>query len=218
MVVPSEGNPSRIEQHNHGSGTFIGRNNYGTINAIDPATHAILEKLSKQAPALARLLRKALRDGVVSPDVVNALEYAARNINEDVAHALLIAGRNINEDVAYSLRVAGEHINGDVARTLLDAGREISGAHEVVARMERALVDFASVTETLRNLTGSHGRNSLIDRLNKAVDSIRIHADRVEGVVTPPPAQIVVNWKPTFYAFAIGFLAGMALLAYLIQR
>ncbi|MFI7690736.1 hypothetical protein ACIBQ6_16820 [Nonomuraea sp. NPDC049655] len=218
MVAPPEGNPFPVEQHNHGSGTFIGRNNYGTINAIDPATQAILEKLSQQAPALARLLRKALRDGVVSPDVVSALEYAARNINEDVAHALLIAGKNINEDVAYSLRIAGDNINEDVARTLLNAGNKISGAREVATRMERTLDELARLAETLSSWTRSHGQNGLIEQLNKTVDTIRIHADRVEGVVTPPPAQIVVNWKPTFYAFAIGFLAGMALLAYLIQR
>ncbi|WP_143043623.1 hypothetical protein [Nonomuraea jiangxiensis] len=218
MVTHPEGEPSRVEQHNHGSGAFVGRDNYGTINAIDKTTQAILEKLSQEAPALARLLRKALRDGVVSPDVVHALEYAARNINEDVANALLFAGRSINEDVAHSLRAAGDNINEDVARTLLKAGNKISEAREFTIRMERALEGFERISGTLSSLTRSHGRNSLIDQLNETVDSIRIHADRVEGVVTPPPAQIVVNWKPTFYAFVIGFLAGIALLAYLIQR
>src|SRR5690242_2213708 len=91
---------SRIEQHNHGPGAFVGRDNYGTINTIDPTTRKILKKLSTEAPALAKLLQKALQDGVVSPDVVHALELAARNINEDVANALFLAGRNINEDIA----------------------------------------------------------------------------------------------------------------------
>ncbi|GLX02183.1 hypothetical protein [Microtetraspora sp. NBRC 16547] len=203
MVAHPEGEPSRVEQHNHGAGAFVGRDNYGTINAIDKTTQAILEKLSQEAPALARLLRKALRDGVVSPDVVHALEYAARNINEDVANALLFAGKNINEDVA---------------RRLLDAGTKISEAREFAVRVERALEGFERISGTLGSLTQSYGRDSLIDQLNETVDSIRIHADRVEGVVTPPPVQIVVNWKPTFYAFVFGFLAGIALFTYLMQR
>lgn len=199
----AEDESSRVEQHNHGPGTFIGRDNYGTINAIDKTTQAILKKLSQEAPALARLLRQALRDGVVSPDVVHALEYAARRINEDVANALLFAGRNIN---------------GDVASMLMNAGIKISEACEFIFRMERTLEEFERISRALCSLAQSNARNSLIGQLNEVVDSIRIHADRIEGVVTPPPAQIVVNWKPTFYAFAIGFLCGMALLAYLMQR
>lgn len=203
MVAHPEGEPSRVEQHNHGSGAFVGRDNYGTINTIDKTTQAILENLSQEAPALARLLRKALQDGVVSPDVVHALEYAARNINEDVANALLFAGRNINEDVA---------------SMLLNAGTQISEAREFTIRTERALEEFERISATLGSLTQPYGRNSLITQLNEVVDNIGIHADRIEGVVTPPPAQIIVNWKPTFYAFVIGFVAGMTLLAYLMQR
>lgn len=101
------------EQHNHGSGPFIGRDNYGEIRyeTLDPKTKAVLAKLSKDAPPLAKLLTKALRDGVISPDVVTALESAVRNINEDVAEALLIAGKNINEDVADKIFRAGETLS-----------------------------------------------------------------------------------------------------------
>lgn len=34
--------PSRSEQHNYGPGTFIGGDNYGTINAIDATTRKVL--------------------------------------------------------------------------------------------------------------------------------------------------------------------------------
>ena len=96
-VVPviDSGNKGPREQHNYGAGTFIGRDNYGDVRyeMLDPKTKAVLAKLSKDAPDLAMLLRKALRDGVISPDVVAALESAVRNINQDVADALLIAGK-----------------------------------------------------------------------------------------------------------------------------
>lgn len=205
VTYPDE-EPSRFEQHNHGPGTFVGRDNYGTINTIDKTTQAILKKLSKEAPALAQLLRKALQDGVVSPDVVYALELAARNINEDVAHALWIAGNNINEDVAYSLRVAGEKIS------------EAGDLSEAAYRMERALERFEEVSGTLNNIVQPYGRDGLMNQLDKAVDSIRLHADRINGVVAPPPAQIVVDWKATFYAFIFGLVFGMALLAYAMHR
>jgi hypothetical protein len=82
------------------------------------------------------LLRKALRDGFISPDVANALVLAARNINEDVADALLVAGRNINEDVADHLMIAGRNINEDVARHFDDVN------HQLVERV-RELKDAA---------------------------------------------------------------------------
>ncbi|MEU6036946.1 hypothetical protein ABZ801_16215 [Actinomadura sp. NPDC047616] len=206
MTDHSGDEPSRFEQHNHGSGAFIGRDNYGTINAIDKTTQAILEKLSKEAPALARLLRKALQDGVVSPDVVHALEVAARNINEDVAHALWTAGRNINEDVAITLLQAGTKIS------------EAGNLDRIATRMESALERFEAVSVALNSMSRPQGRNSLMGQLEDTVDSIRLHADRIEGVVTPPPAQVVVAWKPTFYAFIFGLVAGMILLALIVNR
>ena len=87
------------EQHNHGPGPLIGRDNYGDIRyeMFDPKTKTALAKLSKDAPGLAKLLTQALHDGIISPDVVAALESAVRNINEDVA-GRMIAGKNINEE------------------------------------------------------------------------------------------------------------------------
>jgi hypothetical protein len=205
MTTYPDGEPTSVEQHNHGSGSFVGRDNYGTINAIDDTTRAILKKLTKEAPALAQLLGKALQDGVVSPDVVRALEVAARNINEDVAHALWIAGKNINEDVAHDLLTAGNRIT--------DAGLD-----RVATRIESASEQLQNVSASLNSVSQSYGRSSLLGRLDDTIDKIKLHADRIEGVVTPPPAQIVVAWKPTFYAFIFGFVAGLIVLAYIVRH
>ena len=130
MTMTDFGDESYREQHNHGSGTFIGRDNFGNIRyeLLDPKTRIILAKLSTDAPSLAKLLTTALRDGVISPDAVAALESAVRNINEDVADSLRLAGQNINEDVAASLRLAGQNINEDVANKFLQAADTLSKA------------------------------------------------------------------------------------------
>ncbi|WP_433462718.1 hypothetical protein [Spirillospora sp. CA-128828] len=195
----------RIEQHNHGSGAFIARDNYGTINTIDATTKKILSKLSKEAPALAELLQKALQDGVVSSDVVFALEHAARSINEDVAHALLVAGNSINEDVASNLLHASRQIN------------EAEGLTQAITRIEYALGEFERVATVLNGMTPPSGRNDLLSRLESTLRSIGDHADRIEGTVQPPPAQMVVNWKVTMWAFGVGFMLGVVLLAYAIN-
>src|SRR5689334_6883016 len=128
-------------QHNHGSGTFIGRDNFGVIRneQLDARTKAALAKLSRDAPELAGLLTRALRDGVISPDIVAALEMAVRHINEDVADALMLAGRNINEDVADALMLAGRNINEDVANSLLDAGQSINEDADRLQQVARTL-------------------------------------------------------------------------------
>lgn len=107
-------------QNNIGSGLFVGGDNHGSINfqMVDAQTKAWLAKTAKVAPDLARLLGKALSDGVISPDAVDALNIAAHNINADVADALMMAGRNINADVADSLSYAGENINAGVAKSI----------------------------------------------------------------------------------------------------
>jgi hypothetical protein len=193
MVANPDDESSRIEQHNHGPGAFVGGNNYGTINTIDKTTQAILKKLSSEAPALAQLLQKALQDGVVSPDVVRALEFAARNINEDVANALRIAGRNINEDVAWNLRSAGEKISG-------------------------ALERYERIADAFDSMVQPYGEDSLTSQLDKTVNSIRLHADRIESVFAPPPPQIITNWKATVYAFLIGLVVGVVALAYAMHH
>jgi hypothetical protein len=110
VADPGRGNP--IEQNNWSSGTFVGGNNVGYIRneLLDPKTKAMLAKLSEDAPPLARLLSRALNDGIISPELADALTFAVRNINEEVADALRTAGRNINEEVATSLETAGNNI------------------------------------------------------------------------------------------------------------
>jgi hypothetical protein len=208
------GNGGPHEQHNHGSGPFIGRDNYGDIRyeMVDPKTKTALAKLSKDAPDLAKLLRKALRDGVISPESVAALESAVRNINEDVADSLRLAGQNINEDVADSLRFAGQNINEDVANKILGAANTLD---EVKCGLNYAL---SSLDTTVGKLNGGSGVGHLVG----VAGAITAAAERIERVVTPPPPMTVVNWKATykacFWVFVVGILAGAILIYYLIKR
>ena len=131
-----EGEPT-YRQTNNGPGTFIGGNNYGTVQTLDAKTKAVLNKLSVEAPDLAKLLSKALKDGLISPDIASALEMTARNINWDVAEALYTAGRNINSDVADNLHFAGKSINPEVADRMHSAAGRFE---EVVNQLERVEV------------------------------------------------------------------------------
>lgn len=153
----------------------------------------MLKKLAEVSPVLAELLEKALQDGVVSPEVVRALELAAQHINEDVANSLRLAGMNINESVANSLRNTGENISG-------------------------ALDRFESVSNTLNDITRPHGQGGIIDQLDKTADNIRRYAEWIDGVVTPPPPRIVVAWKWTFYAFVAGLVVGVIILPNVTHR
>lgn len=183
------------EQHNHGSGTFIGGDNYGHIEMVDEKTKTVLQKLSREAPALGRLLSKALRDGVISPDTAIALEHAARNINADVADALLIAGRNINEDVAASLRYAADRINEVVA-------------HEMSARVDRFQRIAERIETAVQELDPSYGSGP-IDRLHDLVQSMDTEVERVEHALAPLQPRMIINWRATIYAFLFGVVAGV---------
>ncbi|MFE2727729.1 hypothetical protein [Kitasatospora sp. NPDC059327] len=229
-----------VEQHNHGSGVFVGHDNYGPIHhqAVDPETKRLLAELSRQAPPLARLLGTALRDGLISPETVATLAGVARHINEDVAYSLRTAGENINEDVAYSLRTAGENINRKVADTLADAARtldgvDLAGLREAAARLDasaRALdgVDLTGLQEVatrldstarlLTDTTTAFERLQDGSRLERIAGTLTLAADRIERTVTPPPPQLVVNRKATVQAFLWGLGAGAALAAYLLGR
>lgn len=177
--------PPRIEQHNHGPGPFIGRDNYGTINnAIDETTKKVLRKLSHEAPALADLLEQALQDGIVSPDAAYALEYAARNINQDVAESLAIAGRNINEDVATSLSCAAE--------SLKDSLEKINAAPFGFDMMPAPNDSY-----------------DLTDKLSAAASDIKSHISRTSLSLQ---VQRQVDWRPTFWAFFVGLAIGMIII------
>jgi hypothetical protein len=189
------------EQHNHGSGPFIGRDNYGSIRyeALDAKTRAVIAKLSKDAPALASLLEKALRDGVISPRAVLALESAVRNINEDVANSLMLAGRNINEDVANSLRFAGTRINVDVADRISYAAKDLATAAEQVYGFEgqRNLHEITEAANAIKDATAN---------------MIAAASEQTEWAATPS-SSLRADWRTRFRVFlwgaALGFLAGV---------
>ena len=104
---------SEYDQHNYGSGTFIGRDNYGSVRyeLLDPSTRTTLANLSKDAPELASILirlsgwdyfavccRRASKCGPKYQRGCLPTHLTCRpDINEDVANSLEFAGRNINE-------------------------------------------------------------------------------------------------------------------------
>jgi hypothetical protein len=125
-------------QNNNGGGVLIGRDSYGPITitqAVDAKTKALLEKTAKVAPDLARLLGKALRDGVISPSTTEALAMAAHNINADVAEALVFAGSRINHDVAESLSYSAQRINDEVAASFHSAARSLREEREKLEQL-----------------------------------------------------------------------------------
>lgn len=195
MTIPEKA--SIPGQHNHGSGTFVGRDNYGPIEMVDPTTKKLLEKLTKQAPALGGLLEKALRDGVISRDAVYALERAAWSINEDVVYTLDRATRSINEDVAGSLNFAATRINADVAQRIEDAALTIDDAVRRIVNVE-----FASE----------------IGKLDSISTALTRHVDRVENVVTPPLSEQTINLRAMGWVFVIGLLIGVSVATWAFTR
>lgn len=227
MTAPADDSNSLRPVVNTGPGTAIGRDNYGTINApIDETTKRILAKLATEAPDLARLVRTALDKGIVPPGLIYALERAAWAINEDVALMLQGAASNINEDVALMLQGAASNINGDVVLQLQRAADQIkegadtttrllgSGTSEfrdLVERLEQASTSWAEVQQAY---TGY----GVVHQLSQIAEDIKRHADVIERVVEPPPAQIIVNWRPTLWAFVIGIIVGMIFLVVTTHR
>jgi hypothetical protein len=210
--MTDSGREGPLEQHNHSSGTFIGGNNYAPIRneLLDPRTKATLAKLSEDAPELANILKKALRDGIISSDVVAALQSAVRNINEDVANALLIAGRNINEDVADALLTAGTNINADVAMQFVRVNEDLTNT---ARELDRKLDSLRETVGQLSSQKGSdpdyHFRSASTDTgtpLGKA------------RVITRPPARSIGKWwfrvRMICSAFGVGVVAGALLMHY----
>ncbi|WNI31270.1 hypothetical protein [Streptomyces sp. ITFR-6] len=145
------------EQHNHGDGAFVGRDNHGEIRieAVDAKTKALLRKISKDSPALAELLEEALDDGVISPDTASLLALAARSINEDVAYTLMRASHSINEDVAGQVSHAADTFD-KVSKQL-----DLNELNRVVGRFE--------------DTVSSRGRddlNGLVTRLEGSLSSL----------------------------------------------
>ena len=210
ITPPGDDRPGPI--FNTGPGTAIGRDNYGTINApIDDTTRKLLAKLATEAPDLARLVRRALDEGIVPPGLVYALERAAWAINEDVALMIHGAASSINEDVAMMLLGAARDIKegADTTERLMQSGT--STLQEAARQLDGTASALAEVQEAY---TG----NGVVYQLGKIADEIDYRAGIIEGNVAPPPAQIVVNWRPVGWAFVIGLIVGMAFLAVVAQR
>jgi len=210
MVATSPEDEPPRQQINTGPGTFVGRdNNTYNFEMVDEKTKSVLRKLSKEAPALAKLLDEALRDGVIPRDAVYAIELAARNINADVAEALLIAGQNINEDVAEHLVIAARSLNEEAVERIASNKFELSA---IADKLEQAA----------RQLNASSG-NSAIDRLDttltridNSADRITIEADRMEDTFTPPAPISVVNWRATGWAFVAGLIVGIVIVGIIV--
>ena len=152
------------EQHNYGSGPFIGGNNYAPIRyeTLDPKTRMALAKLSTDAPELAELLKRSFREGIISPDIVDALVSAVRNINEDVAESLRFAGQNINEDVAESLRFAGQNINSEVADRITRAADRVD---EAMRGLDYALPSLNNTAERIERVITPPPPEIIVNRM-----------------------------------------------------
>ncbi|MFD0556474.1 hypothetical protein FB566_1715 [Stackebrandtia endophytica] len=183
MTVPT--------QSNYGSGPLIGRDNYGNIEMVDAKTKALLKKMTEQSPDLANLLTRALDDGVISPDMVQELGYATRNLNEDVASMITRAADNLNLDVANSLNRAAD----TSAETLRLMGDRASAIDEAIEQLSRVTL------------------SDDVKRLQSVSDSLGRHAQRIEHVTTPLPPEVHTNWKAVWIALIIGVVLGATIVS-----
>ena len=142
-----------VQQTHNGNGPQIAGHNFGAIKyeLLDGKTKSTLAKLSKDAPELASILKKAIRDGVISRDTVAALQSAVRHINEDIAEQLSYAARHINEDVAEQLSYAARNINKGVAS---DFVRVNDGLGETRHDLDRILSSLQDTARELGSLQG----------------------------------------------------------------
>jgi hypothetical protein len=179
-------------QNNIGSGLFVGGDNHGSINyqMVDAQTQAWLAKTAKVAPDLARLLGKALSDGVISPYAVDALTIAAHNINADVADALMMAGTHINADVADSLSYAGHNINASVAESIRYSADKLAEERKVLEQ--------------------------LLNSINYPAAQFQERAYHDESAMLPSAVYVDTNpqdypWKAKLKIFGWGVLGGILL-------
>jgi hypothetical protein len=106
---------------------FVGGSVFGNVETtMDDETQAALLGIARTAPQIMVLLRKALDDGLISPEIARDLAITARNIDRETAHLIWEGGRNINADTAHWIFEGGRNINEDVAGWLAEAGRNIN--------------------------------------------------------------------------------------------
>ncbi|WP_322871096.1 hypothetical protein [Streptomyces goshikiensis] len=175
----SESRRHVTEQHNHGDGAFVGGDNHGEIHieAVDAVTKGLLRDISSSSPALARLLEKAMDDGLISAETAGLLAVVARSINEDVAEMLMSAARNINEDVAGLLVHASRSINEDVAGLFTHASHSIN--EDVAGHLSHAADTFDKASQRLD--LGDF--NKIVGRVEGATNSGNGIVDDLESLV-----------------------------------
>jgi hypothetical protein len=168
-------------------GDFNGNDIYEQLDARSRAT---LAKLSEDAPALASLLEEALRDGLISPGVIDDLRSA---LDDDVLHVLRMVGRNLSEEVVLDLRIAGENINKAVTE------------------------DFNVVNNAL--IARVHEINVATKSLRVLMEQADIHTDaasRTDRESFPPDLQSPDKWRVRFglicCSSAVGLAAAMILI------
>lgn len=225
-----------VEQHNHGSGPFVAGDNNGhiVVETLDAQTKTYLKQMSIQAPGLAKLLARALREGTISPDAAHALLTAAHHINEDVAEALWNASRSINEDVAHQLFEAGRNINPDVAMQMSQAADDLLTASQKLSPddISRSVARFEDCLAALERLTGDIGwlqtfptdiarlqaPDRPLGRIEHITTALGNTAERIEATVTPPPPRLIVDRTAQAKAFIAGLICGVLLVVYLAHR
>jgi hypothetical protein len=209
MVDVTEGLP--VQQTHNGNGPQIDGNgpqiaghNFGAIKyeLLDGKTKSTLAKLSKDAPELASILKTAIRDGVISPDTVAALQSAVRHINEDVAQQLWYAARNINEDVAQQLYYAARNINEDVAS---DFVRVNHGIGDTGRDLDRILSSLQDTARELRSLQGG-------------INPGRYEPAETAAFVAAPSSRTRDTWGFRFKLFCSGCGLGLLGAALLISH
>jgi hypothetical protein len=193
------------EQHNHGSGTFVGRDNRGIIvhnETLDQKTKTTMERL-------AALLRETLHIGFISPDVAEALKLVVQNINEDVADQLWFAGRNINENVAELLWQAGRNINENVANKFVQINDDLNDTVDRLDGIVRSLPKRVQQSSSLQD-------RSIPDRQFGPESTVPGAVSRTAGVVIQPSPRAPDKWRVRFGLIcgssAAGLVAAMILM------
>jgi hypothetical protein len=87
-----------------GIGDQVGRDKYVSVELMDSRTKALVEKLCETAPGFAKVIEKAVQDGIMSADDVATLNRVVDHLNEDTVMAFRYAAEHINEDTAMSFQ------------------------------------------------------------------------------------------------------------------
>jgi hypothetical protein len=123
-----------VRQVHLGIGDQVGRDKYVSVELMDPKTKALVEKLCEAAPGFAKVIERAAREGIMSPDDVAYLNRAVDHLNEDTAMAFRYAAEHINEDTAMSFQCIA-HDFTQVDQQLSARVTELNSASDDLRRM-----------------------------------------------------------------------------------